>query len=62
MGEPAENSSRLVTGKRRDALGLLLDAVDAVIEDGIPHRDGIAPTPRFEPARSRRHSRKRKRS
>ncbi len=29
--------SRLVTGKRRDALGLLLDAVDAVMEDGIPH-------------------------
>jgi hypothetical protein len=26
-----------VTGKRRDALGLVLDAVDAVIEDGIPH-------------------------
>ena len=29
--------SRLVTGKRRDALGLLLDAVDVVMEDGIPH-------------------------
>jgi hypothetical protein len=29
--------SRLVTGKRRDALGLVLDAVDAVMEDGIPH-------------------------
>src|SRR6476469_2648196 len=29
--------SRLVTGKRRDALSLVLDAVDAVIEDGIPH-------------------------
>jgi hypothetical protein len=29
--------SRLVTGRRRDALGLVLDAVDAVIEDGIPH-------------------------
>lgn len=29
--------TRLVTGKRRDALGLVLDAVDAVIEDGIPH-------------------------
>ena len=29
--------SRLVTGKRRDALGLLLDAVDTIIEDGIPH-------------------------
>jgi hypothetical protein len=29
--------SRLVTGKRRDVLGLVLDAVDAVMEDGIPH-------------------------
>lgn len=29
--------SRLVTGRRRDALGLVLDAVDAVIEDGILH-------------------------
>ena len=29
--------SRLVTGKRRDALGLVLDAGDAVMEDGIPH-------------------------
>jgi hypothetical protein len=29
--------SRLVTGKRRDALGLVLDAVDVVMEDGIPH-------------------------
>ena len=29
--------SRLVTGKRRDALGVVLDAVDAVIEDGIQH-------------------------
>jgi hypothetical protein len=28
---------RLVTGRRRDALGLVLDAVDAVMEDGIPH-------------------------
>lgn len=26
-----------MTGRRRDALGLVLDAVDAVIEDGIPH-------------------------
>jgi hypothetical protein len=31
------NSAQLVTGKRRDALGLVLDAVDAVIEDGISH-------------------------
>jgi hypothetical protein len=31
------NYSHLVTGKRRDALGLVLDAVDAVMEDGIPH-------------------------
>ncbi len=29
--------TRLVTGKRRDALGLVLDAVDVVMEDGIPH-------------------------
>ncbi|MEO6526208.1 MAG: hypothetical protein ABIP93_06260 [Gemmatimonadaceae bacterium] len=26
-----------MTGRRRDALGLVLDAVDAVLEDGIPH-------------------------
>lgn len=26
-----------MTGRRRDALGLVLDAVDAVIEDGIQH-------------------------
>ncbi|HEV7991947.1 MAG TPA: hypothetical protein VGP25_08990 [Gemmatimonadaceae bacterium] len=31
------DSSPLVTGKRRDALSLVLDAVDAVMEDGIPH-------------------------
>src|SRR5919107_3240683 len=42
MSQRASNArggdrSRLVTGKRRDALGLVLDAVDAVIEDGIPH-------------------------
>jgi hypothetical protein len=42
MSHPANaraggDRSRLVTGKRRDALGLVLDAVDAVIEDGIPH-------------------------
>ena len=29
--------SRLVTGRRREALSLVLDAVDTVIEDGIPH-------------------------
>jgi hypothetical protein len=28
---------QLVTGKRRDALSLVLDALDAVIEDGISH-------------------------
>lgn len=33
----ANSPARLVTGKRRDALGLVLDAVDAVMEDGIPH-------------------------
>jgi hypothetical protein len=32
-----DSSLQLVTGKRRDALGLVLDAVDAVIEDGIRH-------------------------
>src|SRR5512132_3768404 len=42
MSHPANaraggDRTRLVTGKRRDALGLVLDAVDAVIEDGIPH-------------------------
>ena len=31
------DQSYLVTGRRRDALGLVLDAVDAVMEDGIPH-------------------------
>ena len=31
--------SRLVTGRRRAALAVLLDAVDAVLEDGIPHPD-----------------------
>ena len=36
-GRSHHDHSRLVTGKRRDALGLVLDAVDAVIEDGIPH-------------------------
>jgi hypothetical protein len=36
-GRAAGNHTRLVTGRRRDSLGLVLDAVDAVIEDGIPH-------------------------
>ena len=36
-GRSHGDHSRLVTGKRRDALGLVLDAVDAVMEDGIPH-------------------------
>jgi len=36
-GRAGGDHSRLVTGKRRDALGLVLDAVDAVMEDGIPH-------------------------
>jgi hypothetical protein len=35
-GRPSDHA-RLVTGNRRDALGLVLDAVDAVMEDGIPH-------------------------
>jgi hypothetical protein len=30
---------RLVTGRRREALALVLDAVDAVLEDGIRHPD-----------------------
>src|SRR6478735_10707489 len=36
-GRSSGDHTRLVTGKRRDALGLLLDAVDVVMEDGIPH-------------------------
>jgi len=32
-----DDGTRLVTGKRREALSLVLDAVDAVMEDGIPH-------------------------
>ncbi|MFL5607076.1 MAG: hypothetical protein ACJ8AD_11565 [Gemmatimonadaceae bacterium] len=36
-GRTHGDHSRLVTGRRRDALGLVLDAVDAVMEDGIPH-------------------------
>jgi hypothetical protein len=36
-GRAGGNHTRLVTGKRRDVLGLVLDAVDAVIEDGISH-------------------------
>ena len=35
-GRPSDHA-RLVTGNRRDALGLVLDAVDAVMEDGVPH-------------------------
>jgi hypothetical protein len=31
--------TRLVTGRRREALAVVLDAVDAVLEDGIPHPD-----------------------
>jgi hypothetical protein len=37
------DSSRLVIGQRRDALGLVLDVVDAVIEDGIPHPGWLRP-------------------
>ena len=33
------SGSRLVTGRRRTALGHVLDAVDAVLEDGVPHPD-----------------------
>jgi hypothetical protein len=35
-GHPSDHA-RLVTGNRRDALGLVLEAVDAVMEDGVPH-------------------------
>jgi hypothetical protein len=35
---PAQGG-RLVTGRRREALSLVLDAVDAVLEDGIRHPD-----------------------
>src|SRR5215207_2491300 len=37
VARSANTPARLVTGKRRDALGLVLDAVDAVMEDGISH-------------------------
>jgi hypothetical protein len=40
---PRNDSSRLVIGQRRDALGLVLDVVDAVIEDGIPHPGWLRP-------------------
>ena len=36
-GRSNGDHSRLVTGRRRDALSLVLDAVDVVMEDGIPH-------------------------
>jgi hypothetical protein len=36
-GRSHNDHTRLVTGRRRDALGLVLDTVDAVMEDGIPH-------------------------
>jgi hypothetical protein len=39
----SDNSSQIVTGKRRDALSLVLDAVDAVMEDGIPHPGWLRP-------------------
>lgn len=32
-----------VTGRRRDALALVLDAIDAVLEDGIRHPDWTRP-------------------
>lgn len=40
---PASQGSRLVTGRRREALAVVLDAVDAVLEDGIPHPDWRRP-------------------
>jgi hypothetical protein len=42
-GRSSGDHSRLVTGRRRDALGLVLDAVDAVMEDGIPHPGWMRP-------------------
>jgi hypothetical protein len=42
-GRSNGDHSRLVTGKRRDALGLVLDAVDVVMEDGIPHPGWMRP-------------------
>jgi hypothetical protein len=33
------HAARLVTGRRRDALAVVLDAVDAVLEDGVPAPD-----------------------
>lgn len=33
----SSDGARLVSGARRDALSLVLDAVDVVIEDGIQH-------------------------
>jgi hypothetical protein len=39
----AAQGGRLVTGRRRDALALVLDAVDAVLEDGIPRPDWRRP-------------------
>lgn len=35
--------TRLVTGRRREALALVFDAVDAVLEDGIGHPDWRRP-------------------
>lgn len=35
----ASQGARLITGRRRDAIAVVLDAVDAVLEDGIPHPD-----------------------
>jgi hypothetical protein len=37
MTSPQAN--RLVIGRRRDALAVVLDALDTVLEDGIPHPD-----------------------
>jgi len=36
-------AGRLITGRRRDALALVLDAVDAVLEDGVPPPDRTQP-------------------
>ncbi|MDB4887547.1 MAG: hypothetical protein JWN79_2985 [Gemmatimonadetes bacterium] len=38
-GSRTGQGARLVTGRRREALATVLDAVDAVLEDGISHPD-----------------------
>jgi hypothetical protein len=42
-GASRGQGSRVVTGRRREALAVLLDSVDAVLEDGLPHPDRERP-------------------